>query len=471
MPTTDLGYHYPAGTVSADGPGAVEALAADVDASPGVSSLAGSLIDALTGTLKRAGRMIWNSSSGVLEVSDGGSWKVVPVVSDDAPAAVTAGSAAVGTAVTAARADHVHTLCAHDHSTTAKGGAIPKASVTDLPGDLSALAAVDVLAGAALGNGVAGTPTGTQLKVTKTSGSNVSATLSVAAGSAVIDGHWATSGAPVTLTVAAPNSNDKRLDLIVMRRDPDTGATAPVVVLGTPAVQVIPFPDPTYPALGSHDVRLAAMATSTVGMDRIWTLTDAREFLPAGTSLDMVSKLLPTNARPGQRAYDDETGMEYIWDGTAWDTPVISQAQVSDLVSDLAAIRAILTGAGTYTPYTTTWTASGTACAIGNGTMTAAYTLLGDRVGIQIAMTLGSTSNMGTGIYSWSVPFAASGPAVLHGYVTDASSGANHPIVTGGAGTLFSCLLTASGAFVAQTAPMTWAAGDSIVITGEYRKA
>lgn len=141
MSTTDLGYHYPAGDDETDGPGAVQRLAEDVDASPGVSSLSGATIAGLAGALKRAGRLVWNTTTGTLQRSDGSAWKDLPVVSDATPEAVTTGTPAVGTALTAARGDHSHALPEHDHSTTAKGGTVPQASVTGLTSALAGKAA------------------------------------------------------------------------------------------------------------------------------------------------------------------------------------------------------------------------------------------------------------------------------------------------------------------------------------------
>lgn len=71
MPTTSLGYPYPAGTDETDIDGAVQPLAAAVDASPGVASMTAAEIAALTGDAKRAGRTVYNATSGRLAVSNG----------------------------------------------------------------------------------------------------------------------------------------------------------------------------------------------------------------------------------------------------------------------------------------------------------------------------------------------------------------------------------------------------------------
>lgn len=71
MPNTTLGYPYPAGGDATDVPGDVADLAAAVDASPGIASLTGAAITALSAPLKRAGRTVWNQTTQRLNVLDG----------------------------------------------------------------------------------------------------------------------------------------------------------------------------------------------------------------------------------------------------------------------------------------------------------------------------------------------------------------------------------------------------------------
>jgi hypothetical protein len=59
------------------------------------------------------------------------------------------------------------------------------------------------------------------------------------------------------------------------------------------------------------------------------------------------------------------------------------------------------------TAYTPTWTSSGDAPAIGNGTLTGHYTKLGKRVDARIALTFGNTTDPGTGMWFLGLPFAA----------------------------------------------------------------
>ena len=54
--------------------------------------------------------------------------------------------------------------------------------------------------------------------------------------------------------------------------------------------------------------------------------------------------------------------------------------------------------------YTPTWTASGTAPALGNGTITGYWSRQGNQISVEIDFTIGSTSTVGTGDWSFSLP-------------------------------------------------------------------
>lgn len=95
MAETSLGYTYPASTAAPAGHSQIQALAEDVDASPGIASMTGAAIAALTGDQKRAGRVVFNSTTGRLQRSDGSTWVDV-AIAGDAPTAHAASHAAAG---------------------------------------------------------------------------------------------------------------------------------------------------------------------------------------------------------------------------------------------------------------------------------------------------------------------------------------------------------------------------------------
>lgn len=74
MPNTALGFPYPAGTDSPAGHTQIQSLAAAVDAQPGVGSFTQAQITAFSAPEKRAGRVVWNSTTGTLQRCDGSAW-------------------------------------------------------------------------------------------------------------------------------------------------------------------------------------------------------------------------------------------------------------------------------------------------------------------------------------------------------------------------------------------------------------
>jgi hypothetical protein len=63
-----------------------------------------------------------------------------------------------------------------------------------------------------------------------------------------------------------------------------------------------------------------------------------------------------------------------------------------------------IAGDPAWTTYTPSWTASGSAPAIGNGSLKGRYKRLGKWVVVNIFQKMGTTSTFGTGTYAWSLP-------------------------------------------------------------------
>lgn len=74
MGTTTLGFPYPAATDSPAGHTQIQALADAVDLQPGVGSFTQTEINAFTAPQKRAGRVVWNSTTGTIQRCDGSTW-------------------------------------------------------------------------------------------------------------------------------------------------------------------------------------------------------------------------------------------------------------------------------------------------------------------------------------------------------------------------------------------------------------
>lgn len=63
-----------------------------------------------------------------------------------------------------------------------------------------------------------------------------------------------------------------------------------------------------------------------------------------------------------------------------------------------------------WTSWTPTWVASSGGNSIGNGSLTGVYQKIGRTVHFRVDLTFGSTTNKGTGTYTWATPFAVAGP-------------------------------------------------------------
>lgn len=72
--TTALGFPYYEGTDSPAGHSQQQVLAEFLDANPGIGSYTQSQINAFTTAQKRAGRVIFNSTTSKLQQSDGSVW-------------------------------------------------------------------------------------------------------------------------------------------------------------------------------------------------------------------------------------------------------------------------------------------------------------------------------------------------------------------------------------------------------------
>lgn len=136
--------------------------------------------------------------------------------------------------------------------------------------------------------------------------------------------------------------------------------------------------------------------------------------------------------------------------------------------------------------YVPAWTASGTAPALGNGTIVGASRTLGPKtVHFRILLTMGSTTTYGTGTYRFTLPAAAlalgAGSTLnLAGLLTDTSAGAAGKwgvqacqFVTTSTIELLAPTATADAklAIVGQLVPFTWANTDILSVSGTVEAA
>lgn len=157
----------------------------------------------------------------------------------------------------------------------------------------------------------------------------------------------------------------------------------------------------------------------------------------------------------------------------AWNTPstwlsgaVLTAAQLNAQLRDN--MKAI---GDPWTSYTPTWTTTGTAPTLGNGTWDAKYCLPGKLAHFAIVLTWGSTTNGGSGQWKISLPFTPRlSRATFWGELLDAGVAARPAAavwdVTAGAALTINHQTDASQAQVTATAPFTWGNGDRLYIAG-----
>lgn len=117
-----------------------------------------------------------------------------------------------------------------------------------------------------------------------------------------------------------------------------------------------------------------------------------------------------------------------------------------------------------WTPYTPTWSSTGTQPVLGNGSITGAYLNFGRTCIYTGILTIGSTTTFGTGSYLLSVPVNLSGTNTTNGFVwlSDSSASASNRMgfLAGASATTVTPLTTSGNA--TATNPWTWANGDSM---------
>lgn len=122
--------------------------------------------------------------------------------------------------------------------------------------------------------------------------------------------------------------------------------------------------------------------------------------------------------------------------------------------------------------YTPTWSSTGTAPALVNGTLTGYYALSGKRLFVSIHLVPGSSTTFGTGNWSFTLPSGFTTAAVGHalaGIAYDNSLTNYSPVIAivAASSTTVGPIATISGsAQVDVDSPFTWATSDSLILSG-----
>ena len=163
-------------------------------------------------------------------------------------------------------------------------------------------------------------------------------------------------------------------------------------------------------------------------------------------------------------------------DGTGTTGTVIDNAWKTELYNQIDGVVG-----GVWTAYTPTWSNSGTTQpAIGNGTVTGSYVVVGKTVHFEAILVAGTTTTFGDAAGFFAIGLPPPPPKTLGGRVVFGFSagclsgaGAAYPpalayafnatqmyfiIATGGA-----------GALIGPTAPFAWSSGATITVRGTYQ--
>lgn len=173
-----------------------------------------------------------------------------------------------------------------------------------------------------LNAGVNGTPAGTELKVSAGTGLQVS----VAAGQAMVRGHYYISTAAELLTIGTANASNPRIDSVVLRLDPVANSIVLAVVAGTAAAS------PVAPTLTQTDAGVFEYLLGTVlvpaGSGTLSTITDTRTFM--GSRLGIwATATRPVSPYVGQAGFNSTLGIPEWWNGSLWRAFVTAQ-EVAD---------------------------------------------------------------------------------------------------------------------------------------------
>ena len=130
---------------------------------------------------------------------------------------------------------------------------------------------------------------------------------------------------------------------------------------------------------------------------------------------------------------------------------------------------------GSRIAYTPTWgVASGTAPTLGNGSLTGTYVRIGDLIYFTVKLVVGSTSTIGSGAYTFTLPVATLGAEIaLTGNCAALDAGVawyrgyTPNTVENGYLDKF-VMVNASGSLIQNNAPFTFGTNDQILVWGVY---
>ncbi len=211
--------------------------------------------------------------------------------------------------------------------------------------------------------------------------------------------------AATSITVGSTTNFPTGTGLIVAIRQVNTAGT---LVAGTYT---------EWRATVTSGTSLAIEATPVAGSDQVYAAGSTTQvFVPLSSygynelvdgllvSLDQDGTLKAGAVDNAAVLASDVVTTAKILDANVTLAKINGGATAGVLQTSASGVLSILSVSTSYTP---TWTSSGTAPSLGNGTLTGAYTQIGKLVEARIAITFGSTTTYGTGNFYFSLPVTA----------------------------------------------------------------
>lgn len=170
------------------------------------------------------------------------------------------------------------------------------------------------LAGA---SGVRGVPGDTNLLV---SGDNSGMQVRVAAGSAIVRGHYYDNSVQATVAIsAAPAAGYTRIDSVVLELDLSANSISLKVVAGTPATSGAVAPTMTQTETGIFQLRLAdvtvAAGTSSITAGMV---SDLRSFVANKIGIWTTATRPANPVANATIGFNATLGIHEVWNGSAW---------------------------------------------------------------------------------------------------------------------------------------------------------
>jgi hypothetical protein len=161
-----------------------------------------------------------------------------------------------------------------------------------------------------------------------------------------------------------------------------------------------------------------------------------------------------------------------IWTATPYEAVAGSRLYADDWNGT---VRDGFEAFGAWTSYTPTWGTYGTAPSLGNGTLVGAWMQVQKLVLFRIRLTAGSTTTFGTNGWTLTLPTSPNTGVrwAFAGIAQDSSTGSIYAMTAGGTSSTIGVYNAAASPLtgVTNTAPFTWATGDTLDVQGTYEAA